>query len=355
MTSITEIRTAGTDLILIPRPIYEPLAAPEPLANKLHRFGEHYDLSTNSNLFKFLLGLCGETGAGQIKKAMLYPRLQQVLGSTYFQDLDRLYGNPLALPRLSEEIYDVDPRNEALTQEEWAEVRIKDAQYRSRCLTWMRAVIEGPTPEGMRLACEAATGYDAIIKEQYEFIENSSSDSPLSLQNYGRTNSRNEFVIIVLNPALTQEEQRRIAHLVDRLRPTNTIPTVYTSASNRAQRFARVADSSSSTFNVRRLVTGRGDISWPDVDPSKGLWIEAGVEKEAPTFAFMDRQEAITFLSVTSVTASSSHTGPFSKDQRDLFSHLREDFESLHEFSPEQSYSNSLVPIQLSIPWVSGG
>ena len=116
MPSVSEIRAAGTEILLDPRPLYEPINAPEALTNKLGRFGDNYDLSTSSHLYRFLIALCGEAGAGSIKRELLYPKLQNQLESTHFTDLDRLYGDPLALPRLSEEIYTIDPKSMAMTQ-----------------------------------------------------------------------------------------------------------------------------------------------------------------------------------------------------------------------------------------------
>src|SRR6476469_3895348 len=172
MATISEIRSAGTDILLTPRPIYEPINAPESLRNKLLRFGDNYDLSTGSHLFRFLIALCGEAGAGSIKRELLYPKLQNMLESTNFTDLDRLYGDPLALPRISSEIYNLDPKSVAMTQAEWQDVLIKDSQYRSRCLVWMRAIIEGPTPRGIALAAEAACGIECDVIERYQYLEN---------------------------------------------------------------------------------------------------------------------------------------------------------------------------------------
>lgn len=351
MTSVTDIRSAGPNIRVIRRPLYEPIAAPEVLRDKLGRFGDNYDLNNSSYLYRLLQSLCGETGAGQIKKELLYPRLQSALESTYYSDLDRLYGNPIGLPRIDSEIYNVDPKHEALTQAQWQDVKIKDAQYRSRCLTWMRAIIAGPTPEGVGLAAEAACGVECDIQERYQYLDDIQGDTPVTLQNIGATLSRREFVIIPRTPSLTQAERRRIIRLVDRIRPVNTIPTVYAADRLRSDRLINNLEASSEAFTITRHVTGRSDVDWPDTNPSQGLWITTD-ETEVPSFAWMDRQETVTFLSIQSIEASSVHTGPFSKDQRQLFGHLRGEVHPYYTFSEENAYARAFAPIQLSVPWL---
>jgi hypothetical protein len=354
MANITDIRLAGTDLTLIKRGIYEPLAAPEPLRNKLGRFGEQYDLSNSSYLYRFILALCGETGAGGVKKNLLYPRLQSALDSTNFEDLDALYGNPISLPRLSAEIYSTDPKNEALTQAQWQEVRIKDAAYRSRCLIWMRAIIEGPTAKGLALAGEAACGVECDVYEQYQYVNNAASDRPVSMSNLGVTNSRNEIIIIPRTTTLLDADRRRISHLCDKLRPVNTILTIFTQTDTRTDRTARAVVATSEGYSVQRYVTGRPEVSWPPTDPAQGLWITT-TEKEAPTFAYVDRQEAVTYLTIQDVTATSTQVGPFSKEQTQLFGHLQGYTDPFYDFSASNSYAKSFAPIQLTSPWINRG
>lgn len=352
MTTVAELRAAGTELLIAPRPIYEPINAPEPLLNKLGRFGENYDLSTSSHLFRFLIALCGDAGAGSIKRELLYPKLQNMLESTHFSDLDRLYGDPIALPRLSAEIYAIDPKTVAMTQAEWQDVLIKDSQYRARCLAWMRAILEGSTPRGIALAAEAACGFECTVIERYQYLENLSSDLPVTMIGLGQTNSLQEFVIAVRTSTdlLTEADRRRIMRLVDRLRPLNTIFSIFTLEDVRSiQTTANVA-ASSEYFSIQRLVTGRPDVDWPDVDLSQGYWIEGGIEKEAPEFAFFNRQETATFITVANAIASSEHVGMFNAAQASLFGHLRGD-NPTHIFDENFSYAKAFAPIQLTSPW----
>jgi hypothetical protein len=351
MASISEIRSTGTSILVAPRGIFEPLNGPESLVEKLGRFGDHYDLSTNSHLARFLVALCGDAGAGAIKRELLYPKLQSMLETTHFTDLDRLYGDPLALPRINTEIYFIDPKSMAMTDAQWQDVLIKDAQYRSRCLIWMRAILEGPTPRGMALAAEAATGIECDVFERYQYLENISSDRPQSATNVGQMMSPNEFVILPRSDTLTEGDKRRVMRLVDRLRPVNAIFSIQIFDNPRiAQDITDVA-ASSTYFHVQRFVTGRPDTDWPAIDLTLGYWIERGVEKEAPRFAFFDRQESATFLAIANAIASSEHVGRFNPQQAQLFVHLQSD-DTNHVFDESYSFAKAFAPIQLTSPWV---
>lgn len=349
MPTISQIRSSGTTYSLISKPLYEPLAAQQPIKDILSRFGEHYDLSSNSNLFRFLNALAGESGAGALKKQILYPRLQSALESTHFSDLDGLYGNPLGLPRRVSESYSVDPRNEALTQSQWYDVYSKDAHYRGRCLDWMKAISTGPTVEGIKLAAQAALDVPCEVFERYKYIDFIATDP---VPNLGFTNSRQEFVILAQTISLSEADKRRATRLVDHLRPVNTVVTIMTQGVPHTVVPSNRVAASSSSFYVRRLVTGRADIQWPAVDNAAGLWITQA-EKEAPTFAFMDRQEAVTYLSISNVAASSIQVGPFNVTQKQLFGNLNRDVAPYETFPAEHSFTKSFAPLQLSVPWTA--
>jgi hypothetical protein len=354
MATVADLRTNGSVFVAPRREITEPINAPEKL--DVTRFDSPaYNLSQDSHLYKLLAAICGDAGALGLKKELLYTRLQQMLASSHFTDLDRLYGDPLALPRISSELYQVDPKNQALTSEQWADVKRKDSTYRSRCLTWMRAIINGPTLEGMRLAGEAATGYECDVYENYVAQEITAGDTSyggsFSIPIVGKTSSRSEIVIIPRAPYITDEEERRIIHLTDRLKPAGTLVTIYQNNPTRFERPVTDIASTSDNFNVLRLVTGRSDISWPAVDPAKGYWITYDTE-EAPTYAFMSRTEAVTYLTIHEATATSWHQGSFNQMQRALFGHLTQTADPYLMFDPDKSFAHTFAPIILSVPWV---
>lgn len=128
MATLNDISNVGTSYLVSSNPIPEALNPPISFYKRLERFDDTiYNIGRDSHLFRFLLALCGDAGAGDVKRKLLYPRLQYILSSTFFSDIDLLYGNAFLLPRLSNEIYFTDPKYEALTFDEWQEVYQKDS------------------------------------------------------------------------------------------------------------------------------------------------------------------------------------------------------------------------------------
>lgn len=354
MATVSQIKQAGSTLTLKDKALYEPLDAPFTLDAVLSRFGDHYDVSKNSHLYRFLLALCGDAGAGAIKKELFMGRLQTNLESTHFNNLDKLYGNPLGLTRLSEEIYDLDPTSEVMTKDQREEVLSKDAAYRARCLKWMRAIALGPSLDGLKLAAEAALGYECDIVERYNYLENLRSDRPLPMENIGDTNSPTEFVIVARTPEVTEAERRRAVRLLDRLKPTGTIPTIVGGDFIRIEHPIQDVAATSERFELVRYVTGRSDIPWPDIEPAQGYWIEQNIEHQAPGLAFLDRQEAITYLSVINITASSEHIGNFNKEQRTIFPHLNATDAGVYVYGADQALAQPFAPIFATAGWTGG-
>jgi hypothetical protein len=351
MATVADIRTTGSQITTQSVPLYEALDNRVNLDSLLGRFGEHYNISKDSHIYKLLSAICGDFASGGYHKQLVYPRLQQQLESTHFNDLDRIYGGILGLPRLREETYSINPKNDIMTQDDWVEVQAKDAAYRARCLTWMRALNEGGSVAGMQLAASAACGVECDVFERYVYLDNQISDNGQIILNIGQTNSRNEFVIIPREPDLSEQDKRRIMKMLDRVRPVNTISSVYDGDYIRLERPVADIHATSERFYVKRLVTGNPNIIWPDVDPALGYWIEPNIEKEAPTFAFMDRQEAVTYLDIFSAQASSEHVGAFNPMQKSLFTHLG-DINPDFIYSASLSFSNTTA-IRLTAPWTT--
>src|SRR6476646_893651 len=313
--SLTDVRNAGP-VIQLQRPLYEPINAPVRAIDLLQAaFGDNYNVTYDSNIYKFVIGLIGDNGVAALTRAALTAKLQSHISATYYDDLDRLYGNAIGLPRLPEETYTQDPFNDVLTSAEWDTVIAADASYRHRCLTWMRAILQGGSPGGLALAAEAATGVPCSIFEQYKYLDDN------SLTNLGLTTSRQEFVIVPRTPTLTQVQEREIIRRVDRLKPANTLGTVYRKTLTAVPVSVNAVAASTEGYLVKHLVTGRADINWPAVDASKGYWITM-FEEEAPTAANITPQETATYLTINSVTASSEQAGVFNSIQRGLFPSL---------------------------------
>lgn len=347
------------------RDIIEPFNAPPALLERLKDFFPEsvYNLTESSFVYKFLLALLGDSGVGGMKKALLYPRLQYILSSTYFNDLDRLFTDQLGFPRLKDEIYTIDPTDTALTQQGvyqgnvlqedgWAQIKRKDAWYKARCLDYMRAVQSGVTLEGMALMAKAATGVRASIFERWMHLDDAISDEPIGVPNFGMTNSRDEVVVRPQTTLLDQRDLHRLADAFDRFKPSNVFISYGTAGTNLNEIVPGTITASSNYFYVTRNVTGNSLNTYPEVSDLYNTWVEPGVQKEAPTLAFSDRSESITYPTIEGASASSYHIGPFSGFQRNLFSHLSQVPETKFQFIPSESYADTPVNYEVNTPWI---
>lgn len=342
--SITDVRNAGSVTVL-KRPIYEPLNAPIRTTDILQRdFGSNYNINYDANLYKFVIGLIGDNGVAALTRAALTAKIQNHLAATYYDDLDRLFGNAIGLPRLPEETYTQDPFNDVLTAAEWDQITAADASYRHRCLTWMRAIMFGGSPTGLSLAGEAATGVPCSIFEQYKYINDH------TLTNLGQTNSRQEFVVVPRAPTITLAQQRELVRRIDRLKPANTLATINRKNQIQVPVATSAVAASSESFIVKHMVTGRADVAWPAVDPSKGYWITTS-EQEAPTASHIIPQESATYLNVSSVVASSQMVGMFNKTQQGLFPSLAVNQDQFFVYGAQNSIVSSETPLGITAPW----
>lgn len=333
--------------------IVEPLNAPVPIPEKIKEFfpEELYNINESSILYKFLLALLGDSGVGGMKKAFLYPRLQQALTSTHFNDLDTLFTNPFAFPRLTDEIYTLDPANELLTSDQWASVRRRDSWYKARFLDYMKGVHAGMTKEGLELLSRAATGAPAQVFERWKYLDDLVSDSPVGFPNLGNTSSRNEVVILLEKDDYNVQDQKRLSQVFGRISPANVAMTYLPASTNLIEVDINSIASSSDFFFIKRLVTGNIFSTFPDVSAKFNTWIESGVQKEAPVFAFNERQESITYPTIESASASSYHIGPFTQSQATLFAHLADPPTRLFQFTADESFLNIPVNMEMSLPW----
>lgn len=342
--SLTDVRNAGT-IVELQRPLYEPLNAPVRAIDLIQNaFGENYNITYDSNLYKFIIGLIGDNGVAALTRAALTAKLQTHISATYYDDIDKLYGSAIGLPRLAEETYSQDPFNDVLTSAEWDTIIAADASYRHRCITWMRAILQGGSPHGLALAAEAATGVPCSIFEQYKYLNDN------TLSNLGLTNSRQEFIIVPRTPTLSVSAEREISRRVDRLKPANTLGTVFRKNSPQVAVAINGVAASTEGYLVKHLVTGRPDVNWPAVDASKGYWITA-FEEEAPTAANITPQETATYLNVNSVTASSSQVGVFNSIQRGLFPSLGINADPFFMYNANNAVVSASTPLNITAPW----
>jgi len=365
----------NTTVFVSGNPIPEPLSPPEILTHHLRRFDpEIYNTSPDSHLYKLISALIGDAGAGLLAKQTSYARFQSRLESTHFSDLDKFFGSVLGLPRLSEERYSInpidgsplDPRSQALypskgedlnlVGDTWDDVFIKDSAYRSRCLTWTQALMYGGTARGLALAAEAALGAECFVYENYRYLD-AGYNEYLNEPNMGSSSiNRKQFFIIPQLPqsAVTPDRQYYLYRLLDRLKPVGTFFTVYYAGDPRIAINSLNVESTSNYFFINRRVTGNGNVTWPTLNASKGLWIEPNVNHPAPTFAFLQRQEYATWFAISGISASDYHSGMFSQQQQSFFPHLRVDSNPPREYLPQYAYSPVDTPYSSTNPWVNG-
>lgn len=151
-------------------PATVPLLPTKDTLNRLRSFSDDvYDKSEGSVLYRFMDALAGDSGAGSLKKELLIARLTAALDTTYFTDLDNVFGNLLKLARLQSETYYYDPSSDLLTTDQWDEIRVKDAWYRARIKNFFIALNFGGTPDGLRMMVKSAVGTDSEIYEVWRF------------------------------------------------------------------------------------------------------------------------------------------------------------------------------------------
>ena len=147
-----------------------------------HFDSDVFDTTETSYLYRFISALCGNAGAGDLKRSIFEQRLMTNINTISFRDLDRLFDGAFGLPRFVDESYAFDPDNELLTSDEWDEVFAKDALYRERLTKIFAAMGAGGTNEGLRLAVEAVYGGDCKLLEVWKFLDlyglGSTSQSP---------------------------------------------------------------------------------------------------------------------------------------------------------------------------------
>jgi hypothetical protein len=307
-----------------------------------------YNLNSDSLLYKFLYSILGDSGVNSIKKSFLAPKLYQALSTTNFNDLDSLFANVVQLTRVSDEIYKYDPYNQMLTQDQWAEIKRKDAWYKTRSQDFMRGIHLGNTRDGLKLLGRAATGYECDIFERWKYLDDINSDQPIGIPNYGKTNSPQEFVIRPQSAGLTPQEQRRINEVVKKIKPSNSLFTIESGSSLLDEVGIRSIRGTSTNFFVQRYVTGNTVIDYSN--NQRNNWIKAGETKEAPTQAYSDKMESVIYLTPFNVTSSSFHLGNFSTEQQRLFPHLKRGTNT-YPYSADQAISDNPDTYKMNSPW----
>lgn len=274
-----------------------PLMPPRSTESRLLHFDETvFKADSTTVVYKLVDAICGDSGAGDLKKQSMLNRLAQSIEHIYFSDLDYVFGGMGFLGRHESESYPYDPANDMLTSAQWDEVRVKDAWYRARVRDFFVAASKGGTPEGIRLTTLAATSVDCDIYEVWRYMDNFGLTGSL-----GRApvSTRSEFVVTPHKTSLGNKEFRLLRQMLDRICPLDTIVTVNLNGLAVNTPIAiKAAAADSSYFEVQKDVTGTpilADLPAPellaiDLRPSE-QWLLSGNKETAPYAAFNITQE----------------------------------------------------------------
>lgn len=233
-----------------------------------------------------------EVGLGQLSLWQDEAVNSESLAGTKFNDLDAMFAF-LGISRLPQEMYVYDPYHDQLTVDQWNEIFSKDSLFRNRISKFFQSMLRGGTLEGIQMMAEAASGVECQIFEMWRVLNGRGLAAGTSL---GRRDSSGnlllnlakEFVIVPLED-INDNQRSAIIHLVDLLKPVNTISTVHTSPVLALQELVvRFSASRDHYFEVRYMVTASDDL----IFESQDIWIQPKQEVEAPTFALMDHHDA---------------------------------------------------------------
>lgn len=328
-----------------------PLMPPKSTETRMEHFDENvYRVDDEGTLlYQFVQALCGDGGAGTLKKEIFLQRLSGSLDGIYGSDLDYVFGSIRFLSRVSSETYDHEPLTQQLTSEQWNEVETKDAQYRDRIRRFFTAAGKGGSTEGIREAVIAATTTDCQVIENWRHIDNfglsagvgrnpqrswaavelrtghtvhfangSDPEDPAQMAAsraqaeafvasrqdpsgwiIQEVMSRSEVTVVPLKADLTPREARVLRQMLDRITCQDTVVTIDPRglAANRPVR-VRAISSDSSYFQVEKVVTGApvlDELPPPemlaiDLDPT-GRWLKANTPELAPYARFNITQE----------------------------------------------------------------
>jgi hypothetical protein len=274
-----------------------PLLPPKSTELRLEHFDEDvYRTDSTTLLYKFIDAICGDSGAGALKKQVFLARLGGALENIYFSDLDYIFGNIHFMSRASSESYTYDPSVDMLTSDQWDEISVKDAWYRDRIKNFFIACSLGGTPDGIRMACLAATSVDCDIYEVWRYHRNFGLGEYLGRSPY---TADNEFVVRPHKSSLSPREERLLYQMFDKIRPYDSIATIDVNGlSVSAPVLIRAVASDSTYYEVQKIITPTPalqnlpppELLAIDLLPSE-KWALKGSPELAPYAAFNITQE----------------------------------------------------------------
>jgi hypothetical protein len=302
---------------------------------RLDHFDERvYRTDQETLLFKFVDAMCGDAGAGTLKKQIFLQRISGALDNIYGSDLDYIFGNIRFLSRAESESYTHNTMSSMLVSEQWDEVSAKDAQYRSRIREFFTACGHGNTAEGIRQVVHAATSADCQVIESWRYIDNFGITESLGRADglsyaavdlstghrvlfdtesaatdfiTGKSDwqiqenkARSEVTVVPHKEGgLTEKENRLLLQMLNRMRNVDTVVTIDPDGlSVHSPVGIRAVSSDSTYYQVEKVVTGTPVLDQMpapemlaiDLDPTES-WLKANSPELAPYAQFNISQE----------------------------------------------------------------
>lgn len=233
---------------------------------------EHFDDKvyagdSSTVLYKWLDAMCGDAGAGSLKKEIFLQRLSGALTGIYGSDLDYIFGNIRFLSRTSSESYPYDPMTQMLTSDQWDEVRVKDAWFRARITEFFQACQLGGTIDGVKMAVHAACSVDCTVYEVWRYTDSygitgslgrsMTVDPPNDQYGHKPNNGRAEFVVQPHKDTLAPTERRLLRDMLDRITPMECVATINTNGLSVSVPVpVRAIAADSTYYQVEKVVTG---------------------------------------------------------------------------------------------------
>lgn len=274
-----------------------PLMPSKSTELRLDHFDEEvYKADSSTLLYRLLDAMCGDSGAGSLKKELFLQRLSGAISGIYGSDLDYIFGNVRFLSRSPSETYSYNPEKDMLNSDQWDEVRVKDAWYRARITEYFKAANSGGTTDGIRMAVHAATSADCDVFETWRYVDEFGLG-----EHVGRTghSHRNEVTVRPHKAGLSARESRTLRNMLDKITPQDCIPTIDEQGLSVSAPVAIRAVSADSTyFEVQKRVTRTpllDDMPPPellaiDLDPTE-KWLFSESPELAPYAQFNITQE----------------------------------------------------------------
>lgn len=276
--------------------IWPYLSSPDTKSLMKHFDEDAYDVSPTSHIYALVEALAGPAGAGDLIEKSLIARARESIETTWFRDLDSLFGNVLGIPRMLEETYNYNANKDVLTEQERIEVELKDAWYRARLKDLLTGLQHGGTEDGFRFICRAITSVDSDIYEAWRYRDRYDSVGRLTPL------ADRELIVVPQKQSVSERERRHFHIVADRLKPADSIVTITPDGMpvHNVLGIKSVA-ADGSYFEIRKTVTQSVDMS--TIPPPEYLaeelyagekwlyYLQEGEQGEVPAAMFDTCQE----------------------------------------------------------------